>query len=601
MRSFTGIALAVLLAVVLLGSVAVLRRLHEPSRGWYEAASSRLVLGVPWGTLVVVAFVTAVYLFVQDGITDPTDPVSIPYRAWSYFSPLGMATASFSHASLSHFTGNMAGTLLVAPIAEFVWGHYPDERDGTGDGLWHTPWVRAVVIFPLVVIGIGFLTSLFALGPVIGFSGLVYAFAGFAIVRYPIATLLATTLLQSAALTTVRALQTPVYVYVAEASPPQAPSWATIAIQGHALGFFIGLVLGIVLLERRGIRPNPLRVWLAVVLFAFAKGLWQIYWFGEGNSFLLFQGPGIAVVTVLAVVITLAVAASDEPALPSSLDRFRASSPAEDLRIDLRRPIELAREVPETVEDSSARLERIADLVGGERSADVPSLSFRTQRGTAFVAVLLVLAVVAGIAVPTNLLVMAEPSHDEETTLTVDDYTIEYTKEAENLLVSGFGLDELTEDEGLEASGVIVSSGERTIWLEAVSADHLEFVGEETVSVGGPGWRETVTAERSGWELVGNDTVYQVWLSADGDERLAYESDSASANVRIQDRTVAIAPQDGEFVLGVEFDGDLETAPVPEDDEFVEIGGLTVENDDGTLYAASNGTEVAVASEETYN
>ncbi len=601
MRSLTGIVLAALLAVVLLGSVAVVRRLHEPSRGWYEVASSRLVLGVPWGTLVVVAFVSAVYLFVQDGITDPTDPVSIPYRAWSYFSPLGMATASFSHASLGHFTGNMAGTLLVAPIAEFVWGHYPDERDGSVDAPWQRPWVRAVVVFPLAVLAIGLLTSLFALGPVIGFSGLVYAFAGFAIVRYPIATLLATTLLQSAAMATVRAIQTPVYVYVAEASPPQAPGWATIAIQGHALGFLIGLVLGIVLLERRGNRPDPLRLWIAILLYAFAKGLYQIYWFGEGNSFLLFQGPGIAIVIALAVVITLAVAASTEPTLPSVLGRPQNSSASADLRAELRRPIELARNTVESADGPNARFERIADVVGGTRSAEVPSLSLRTRRGTAFVTVLLVLAVVGGIAVPTNLLVMGELSHDEEATLTIEDYTVEYAEGAENQLVSGFGIDELTEDEGLEASGVIVSSAERTIWLEAVSADQLEFAGEETVSVGGPGWRETVTAERSGWELVGNDSVYQVRLSADGDDRLAFESDSASADVRIDDRTVGIGPQEGEFVLGVESDGDLETAPVPEDNETVEVGGLTVENDDGTLYAASNGTEIAVASEETYN
>jgi len=72
---------------------------------------------------------------------------------------------------------------------------------------------------------------------------------------------------------------------------------------------------------------------------------------------------------------------------------------------------------------------------------------------------------------------------------------------------------------------VIVASDRREIWLEAVSAQRLAFTSEETVYVGGPGWREAVHVERTGWEPVGNDAVYQVWLWEDGtDRQLAHES-----------------------------------------------------------------------------
>ncbi|THE65010.1 rhomboid family intramembrane serine protease [Salinadaptatus halalkaliphilus] len=617
--SAVAFALAALVFLSVVGSIAVVRRLQEPERGWYERASARLVLGIPWGTLVVIAFVLSVYLFVQDGITDLSNPVSLPYRAWSYFSPLGMATSSFSHANLGHLTGNMIATLLVAPIAEFVWGHYPDGRDtddqdetmALATPWWRTPWLRAFVVFPLVVIGIGLATSLFSLGPVIGFSGLVYAFAGFAIVRFPITTLLATTVIQSAAFAIYRALQTPVLVEVAEASPPAPPSWANVAIQGHALGFFIGLVLGIVLLERRGFRPDPCRVWIAVALYAFSKGLWQIYWFGEGNSFLLFQGPGVAIVLVLAVVITLSVGASKQPSVPPRLERLIArsrTSPPSDTGID--RPLEIVRANAPSLDGarsrgrSTGRIDRITAIAGGARDRAVPALSPATRRGSAFAVVLLVLAVLGGVAIPTNLLILSEPTHGEGETIEVEGYTIEYAEGVENQLVSGLGIDAIAEDEGLEASGVIVSSEQRNIWQEAVTTDQLEFAGERTVTVGGPGWRESVHAERVGWTPVGNETVYQVWLSEDGeDEILAFESGGLTGDPVIENRTVTVVSHEGEFVLVVESTDTEESAqtPIPAANESVDAGGLTFERDDGTVTAVTDGTEVVVAHEETYN
>ncbi|QCC60963.1 rhomboid family intramembrane serine protease [Natrinema thermotolerans] len=608
--------LTVLVAATLLGSVAVVRRLHRPARRWRDRLRSRFVLGVPWGSLLVIAVVLAVYLFVQGGITDFDDPVTIPFRTWSYFYPLGMITASFSHAGPSHLLGNLAGTIVVAPLAEYAWGHYPTDGNAAADAaagragsLYRNPRVRAFVCFPLAVIAVGLATSLFALGPVIGFSGVVFAFAGFAIVHYPIVTIVATLGIQGAILRLYSALQNPIYVYTAQPSPPSAPSWAGIAIQGHALGLFVGFVLGIVLLERRGRRPDPLRLWLAVLLFGFAKGLWAIYWFGGENTYLLYQGPGVVVVAVLALVVTLAVTASERPAVPRRLAKAVPGSAPDAFETDgdraIDRPLELARADDGDDRPGNDRLERVRELAGGtrDRAADGGSLAALSRKQVAVLAVIGVLALLAGVAVPANFLVVEDASATTETAVQIEDYTVEYVEGVPNGLVSGVGIEAIESDEGLESSGVIVASERRQVWLEAVSAQRLSATGEETVYVGGAGWREAVHVERAGWEPVGNDTVYQVWLRPDGGERrLAHESNESRAEARIAGRNVTVGSDGGEFVLSVTADGtEPATTAIPAANETATAGGLTFERENETIYAAADGTRVAIASEETYN
>ncbi|ELY86567.1 rhomboid family protein [Natrialba hulunbeirensis JCM 10989] len=671
MRPVTAIFAVIIVAVLAL-SVVVVSRLHRPGTRWRAIAQQRLLFGVPWGSLVVIAIVIAVYLFVQDGVTNLTDPVTIPYRAWSYFTPLGLVTASFSHASLGHLTGNLAGAAVAAPIAEYAWGHYPardradeprsHDSEGDSDGerggvrsrlewLRTTPWVRAFVLFPLAVVVLGLVTSLFGLGPVIGFSSIIFAFAGFAIVHYPIATLIATIAVQSALLTVSRALQDAVSVYVATPSPATAPSWAGIAIQGHALGFFIGLVLGLLVLERRNERPNPFHLWLAVLLYAFSKGLWQIYWFGEGNTYLLFRGPGVAIVVILALVITLASAAPDRPVprrpVRSLLRRLtgagsrghRSNSEASSVnnggpdashRSRIERVLELSgagagadgecggggESEPSASDMSRERKARIRELSIGATPDDGEkphtqtlagtTESRMTQRSVAFLAVALVLAVLAGMAIPVNLAVVESASDGSAPgAIEIDDYVIEYDENASNELVSGIGLDMAIDDSGLAGSGVIVSNERHSIWLEAVSKEQLEATGSETVIVGGPGWRETVHVERTGWEPVGGESVYQVWLWPEGDEenrQLAHESDESMAEAIINGRTVTLGTDTGEFVLEVE---EIETettstTAVPDENEAVEAGGVVFERTEDALVASSDGTEVVIATMEEH-
>ena len=640
MISLGTVLTAIVVGTILL-SIWIIRRLDPSSRRWGDLLRERFVMGVPWGTFVSIGFVLCVYLFVQDGISQFHNPVTTPFRSWSYFYPVGIATAGFSHASSGHLIGNLVGTLVAAPIAEYAWGHYP-ARQGTStfSSLRTNPWVRALVIFPAAVIVVGLLTSVFALGPVIGFSGVVFAFAGFAIVRYPLTTVLATVVAQGVVSRTYQAIQRPIHTVQPSPSPPSPPSWAEIAIQGHALGFFIGLLLAVVIFHRRSYRPDPLRLWVALLFYGFSKSLWAVYWFGADDTYILFQGPGIVVVTGLAVVITLALTGPERPLLSLSLQR-RLSRVDAAVRGGIRRPVSMLQRLPVTAfgstapDDRSPRLERIASLgaVGSSsrlrtktgslplsrpRVDRVRSISLRertrfqdtlvgiTKRQAAFLAVVAVVALVMGPAIPFNLLVVEDTSNPDGA-VTIEDYTVKYSEGTDNRLVSGIDVpfldtSVLDAEEGLESSGVIVSSSDRHIWQEAVSIQRLEFSGEATIDVGGPGWRERVYVERQGWTPVGNDTTYHVWLWADGEDRqLVHTAEPSQAELILGARNVTVVADDGDFFLEVSSKNETALAPMPEDDDVVEVNGLVFERNDDDLYAATDETLVRVASRETYD
>ncbi|MFC7214902.1 rhomboid family intramembrane serine protease [Saliphagus sp. GCM10025334] len=602
----TGLTALVVLTV--LGSLFVVSRLDPRKRRWRDVLEDRFVLGVPWGTLVVVGFVIAVYLFVQDGITDFDNPVVTPFRAWSFFYPLGILTAPFAHAYPGHLTGNLTGAIVVAPIAEYAWGHYANgsrnrsvesnsnASRGLASSLLTNPWLRALVVFPAGVIVVGVITGLFALGPVIGFSGVVFAFAGFAIVRYPIVTLIGAIGVHGTLSTIYGALQRPIGWYVVQPRPPSAPWWASTAIQGHALGFFVGLVVALVIFDRRddGYRPDPLALWLAVLIYGFSKSLWAIYWFDGANRYVLFRGPGVVVVIALALVITVAVAGSQRSILPARLER-RLSRPTAPI-------LEHGGLLSRLLASDAATSDRLRELVAQPKSR-VPSLASTSRQYTAVVVVFVVLAAICGPAIPVNLFVLdGDDAGSTEGTLTVEDYSITYAEKAQNPIASVVDL-EAFDAGGVEGSGVIVSSPDRHIWSESVSAQRLAFSGSETVHVGGPGWRESITATRAGWTPVGNDTVYQVWLEHDDRRVLAHASEPSTANAIIDGKNVTIVPDDGAFILEVSANesADPARADIPAADESVTVDGLEFTRQRNDLFVTTGETTVQIASKETYN
>ncbi|WP_267639340.1 rhomboid family intramembrane serine protease [Haloarchaeobius amylolyticus] len=547
-----SLGIAVFVVVTLSVSLAVVALLDRPGGTWGQHLRGRLVMGVPWGTLVSVVFVVAVYLFVQDGWNHWYDPVTLPFRAWSYLYPTGMVLAPFSHADAGHLTGNMIGTLVLAPIAEYAYGHFPEERGSHSFADWTAnPWVRALVVFPGVVLLVGLGTSLFALGPVIGFSGVVFAFAGFALVRYPMTTVVAVLGGQRVLSLLYSSLQNPIITTTAQPSPPSPPWWAGIAIQGHALGLFLGIMLGVFVFYRRDTRPSALRIWLAVLFFAVAKNLWAIYWFLGNETYRLFRGPGLAMVVALAIVVATALHL---------------------------------------------------------RERDLESFGPRTA---ALVVLVIVTAGLVGSGVPVNLMTVDDTAAPGDP-IEVRGYEVVYAEDVQNQMVSVVDVEAFGQSTNITSSGVIVVNEERNIWYQAVSKGQLAFSGQRQVKVGGLGWRETVTASRDGWNAVGGGTAYRVFMKPpEGDWRVAFTSGNATAEPRLAGKNVSIAATEDGYELFVwENDTELGRAAIPITNESVQNASVTVsgiefvreeqQNGPDRIYAVVGETKVRVFVKETY-
>ncbi|NHN49681.1 rhomboid family intramembrane serine protease [Halostella sp. JP-L12] len=532
----------------LLVSLAVAWYADRSREAWGRRLRTRFLLGVPWGTLVSVGVVLAVYLFVQRGLVHWNDPVTLPFRAWSYLYPVGIVTAAFSHGGPSHLLGNLTGTLVLAPIVEFAWGHYPSERGSKSFSSWRTnPYVRAFAVFPGAVIGVGLLTGLFAIGPVIGFSGVVFAFAGFALVHYPLTTVVAALGVQSVLTRTYRVVLSPVVTAGTSGSPPGPPWWAEIAIQGHALGLLIGVLLGVAVAHRRDRTPGGVRVWFAVLAFAVAQGLWAVYWFRGNGEYVLYQGVGLALVAALAAVVTLAVTAS-------------------------------------------------------ERS--LPALGGASRRQAAAVVLVVALAAIAGPAIPVNSLTVAgDGTPPADRSVAVDGYTVTYAEDVRNRMIPAFDVSVFGEDTDVRTSGVIVVNRDRHIWTRAVSKQRLAYSGSATVRVGGIDRATSVEVRRTGWEATGGDAAYQVWLRAEGERpRHVYNSSPATAEPRVRGKNVSVvAREGGGFTLrATEANRTVAERALPAENESVALDDLRIERRDDALYAVADGTRVRVAEKERY-
>jgi membrane associated rhomboid family serine protease len=520
----------------------VVRRLADPRGEWGLALRRRFVLGLPWGTLLVMAGVLAFYLFVQGGVDHWRSPVVIPFRAWSYYYPLGVLTAGFAHGGATHLTGNLLGTFVFGTVAEYAWGHFPRER---GSAAFSSPGTHPGVrigAFVGVTVVVGILAGMFSLGPVVGFSGVVFAYAGFALVQLPVLTLVV--VLGGGAVDLLyRSLNRPT---VQSATGPSfsSPWWAEVAIQGHALGLFVGVVLGVALVRRREAFPNPLYLFVATVAFGVDRGLWAVYGFLGNGRFELYRAGGLALLFVMAGLVTAAATARQRTLVA---------------RIDLR--------------------------------------SHEAAVGLTL-AVLVALSVVA---VPYNLLALgAGDGLADRPAVEVRDYEVYYAENVQDRLVGGIDVPGLDTD--VRTSGVIVVSEERNIWWTAFGKRALAFGGDRYVRLGGVGWRETVRANRTGWSAVGNASAYRVRLKPLGGEYVtAYQSAPVRAEPTIGGRNVTLFPTNAGFGVAVTRGNEtLGTAPIPANASAVNVGGLLLENDGGRLFVVDGGTRVRVANRERY-
>lgn len=579
------------------------------SDGPWTDLRSRFVLGVPWGTLVSMLGVLAVYLFVQGGWEHWRRPVTIPFSSWSYLYPLGWLSAPFSHAGTGHLIGNLVGTLAFAPIAEYFFGHFPRERGSTSFSSWRTnPLARAFVCFPLGVAGIGVLTSVFSWGPIIGFSGVVFAFVGFALVRYPLAAVVALTA-RSVIDVVYRALQQP--IDPATAGPSfSTPWWAGIAVQGHALGLLLGVLLGVLVLYRREERPGAGRLWVGSLLVGVSLSLWAVYWFRGGDSYVLFRAVGVMFVFLVATGITLAARATDRP-----LVRRRTGWHTLAIALVVAPVIVLVAVVgvrtavepgawPLADWQRDAAAFAVAIVVAGALSWLLGTAAESlTRRQAALLGLCLPLAVMAGIAVPTNLTTVDDAgAPGGNPAVSVRDYTVTYAEDVPNQMVSAVDVEAFGETTKVNTSGVIVVSEQRRIWVPDISKSRLAFAGRGAVRLGGLGWRETVQVRRDGWTAAGGGTAYQVWLrQSGGDWKRAYASDAATADPVLAGNNVSIVPTEGNFSIRLTRDNaTVGTTPLPVANETATAGNVTFTRTGNRVVAAVDGTRVTVARKETH-
>jgi membrane associated rhomboid family serine protease len=553
------LAIAVAVAV----GALVVWWLDRPRGRWGDRLRRRWVLGIPWGTLTTVLGVLAVYLFVQDGLARWYAPVTLPFRAWSYFYPVGMVTASFSHVGPGHLIGNLVGTLTFAPLAEFAFGHFPRERGSSSFGSARTnPFVRAFVIVPAAAAVVGLLSAAFAIGPVIGFSSVVFAFAGFALVYYPLSTVVAVSVGGVLRLAYNAAMNPRT---VAESRPSfSSPWWADIAIQGHALGLLVGVVLGAWMLRSRGDEgPSALRLWTGALVFAVAESLWAVYWFRGNATYVLFRAVGLALVVALATLVVLAVRASDRSlvAVPRldrpGVDRSRLAA------IDL----EWLRSTP------------------------------RWQ--AAVVVLLLATAVMSGPAVPYNLTVVGDDPLPGES-IQVRGYEITYAENVPNGLTAAFDVSAFGETTTVNASGVIVRNPDRSIWTTAVPKSRLAFSGRNVVRVGGVGWREGVLVTRDGWKTVGGNRTYRIAFRNNGTKRIVYTAPPARVRPVVAGRNVSVNATPETFLLRVTHGDETAVAPLPTRNESVSLEGITFARKNRTVVATYGATRIRVVSKERY-
>jgi len=544
----------VVLVVTGVISVGVLYRIAAPRGRWARRVRSRLLLGVPWGTLIVLLFVFSVYLFVQGAysgdIFDPRQPVTYAFTAWSYEYPLGVLTAAFSHSGFGHFFGNALGLIVFGSITEYAYSHFSLDRGSqTHRSAGENPYVR-LLGFVVAVLGIGVLTAAFAPGPIIGFSGVVYALAGFALVYRPF-TALGGILVIDLLSRLYGAFTSPVGTF--SPNVQYVGVWfADIAVLGHILGFAIGVLIAVTLLTRRDERVPPVRIWTALVLYGLLEGLWLAYLPLDNGRYVLLRAVGVAFIFLVASVALVAATRSARPAIPWP-SRFSA-----------------------TLQDS------------------VPS------RGTvATGAIVFSLVFLATVGAATHLRTVDSTDLPNDP-VKIRDYQVGYSENVTNEIYTIVDVPGLRSDQVVQSSGVIVYSEERNVWEVATSTSRLASNGYARVVVGGVGWRETVWVTRTGWSVVGGTETYRVRLHPpDGPARLAFTSEPATAEAVIANRSISLQAAGTDFEITVDKGNQtIGIGAIPEDGANTTVGDIRFDRRGRNLYASYEGTLVRVANKK---
>jgi membrane associated rhomboid family serine protease len=495
-----------------------------------DALRNRLLGGIPWGTLLLSCLLVFVYLSVQNGAGRWSDPLVIPFTSWSYSHPLGVALGPVSHTNPEHLLDNLAGVLVFGSLAEYVFAH--KRVSNTNRSRFRgSPRLRAVVLFPAGALGVGLLGSAFSWGPTIGFSNVVFAFAGFAVVRYPILTVVAVSVRDGLAVLG-RAIDQP--AVVATGTRATEPWFVDIAVQGHLFGLLVGILLGAVTLYSRDEDPpSACRLGAGMALFSLVQSLWVVWW-PRGSSYVLGRGLGVVLVACIATLGTAGVI------LTVSGSKNRVSNP----------------------------------YVG--------------------VVILLVpLAIMAGIAIPINATTdVTAPTETE--TVEINGYEVTYIEEGTNQRLAPFaavtgnrpttgGVVVVNPERGIWTQTVdrarLAADGTASVYLGGIGWERTVFVLQRS-------WRMTGDEVASQvWVHPNDGLLHRVFASEPATGTAVVDGYNVSIvpdGVRFE---IAVS-RDNETVG---------TATVPHRGQTESIGNLTVSRESDTLIASVNRTSVPVA------
>jgi len=528
------VSLGVLLGALVFSAFVLLR--FRRGLRFLNPLRKRFVLGIPWGTCIVVLSVFGVYYLVQGG-GKPGGPIVSGFRSWSFWYPEGLFFSSFAHANKSHIVGNMFGTVAFAPLAEYALSHYPQNRGSQSFSSWRTnPFVR-IALFVLGVFLVGLLGALFVPGAVIGFSGVVFAFAGFAVVATPVAAVFAMLGIQALQLLRQAVLDP---VAIAQTQPRLfRPSFVDVALHGHLYGFLVGVLLGAVLFRYRNRWPNLKYVWFATLVFAITRSMHAIYWYLGGDAYIYFRALGTGGVFILASLVALAVL-SREDLLISSIDLY------------------------------------YKEMAVGIMLAIVLALSL--------------------VAIPYNLAAVS-PGEKIDSGIEVRDYTVTYAENVEDRYISAVQIPVVRDSVSVNVSGVIVASDRRNIWELTTSRNQLAFNGETTVAVGDTTWRETVVVNRTSWQFLDGNRTYTVFgRHDDRPRRVLFEAPPANSSVIMNASRISIQPSDGRYELVVrQNESVVGIEQIPRGNGTVTTGDITFERVENTLFARYQATEIQLA------
>ncbi|MGM0592725.1 MAG: rhomboid family intramembrane serine protease, partial [Halobacteriota archaeon] len=341
------------------------------------------------------------------------------------------------------------------------------------------------------------------------------------------------------------------------------------------------------------------------------QSLWLLVGF-TGDDYVLYQGIGVTLVAVLTVLVTVAATGSGRPLVARLSGARWLPTPRQFAVLWLAvvaivffgglvgvalagEPVALVALVP------MALLFAAPALVPLVRGAWAPP---RVSRRAAAVACLLVVTVLVALpSLPLGMIVVDDAPTDTGEVV-VEGYTVTYERAATSGQQPAIdvGADDLYAS---EQSGVIVVDPDRQLWTVGVPDYRLEHAGEATVRLGGFGWQESVTADRTGWDVVGSDNAYVVDLTVDGETTRSFTSDSVRADAVVEGHAIELVPTGDAFEVRTLRDGgEVASVPVPDAGTSVAAGDLTVTteavDDAERLVITGEDTVVTVAEREAY-